>query len=609
MRLNSGNGLEHKRKEEHQVSLVRRSIALVTLMWMCGPALRTATGAEYKAGPSNYSFRIPRLKPGDTLNLSAGTYPGMTVKGLHGSPSAWIIITGPASGAAAVIVGSACCNVVEILNSSFVSIENLTIDSKGIEATFGVSVKDGMSNLSHDIRIQNNRFIGQGASQQTVAISTKAPAWGWVIRNNRISGAGTGIYLGNSDGTAPFVAGLIENNRIENTIGYNMEIKWQRPRPAVPGMPTEPQSTIIRNNIFIKDDRPSPDGDRPNVLVGGFPESGPGSADMYEIYENVFATNPRETLLQASGRVSIHDNIFVGGDDALALQSQDLPLKVAHIYNNTIYTEKQGIVFGSPATVEDAVIGNLIFASVPIAGPVKNAAGNISDTPANAGRYVKVPSFDPNVMDFYPLAGKCQGAPLVISRFASEMDSGLDFNRMVKESANHEVLFRGAYAGAGANPGSQGQMSQVGAVNAAAALLPMQISPSAAKHGESGSFLILLHAPKGMEVVGMQWELSALDDVTIAPNDVVIGSVAEAAEKSLVCSAVPKGPGKAGRQICLLSGGGKKIADGPIAIVRYRVGRQAHAGNSAVRIDQAVAVTPDRKTVDLGHVEGFVTIQ
>ncbi len=76
-------------------------------------------------------------------------------------------------------------------------------------------------------------------------------------------------------------------------------------------MPTGPQRTIIRQNVFIKNDAPSPDGDRPNLLVDGFPDAGEGSQDLYEIYGNLFLHNPRESLLQASGRVSIHDNLFV----------------------------------------------------------------------------------------------------------------------------------------------------------------------------------------------------------------------------------------------------------------------------------------------------------
>lgn len=587
-----------------------RGWILFGVLWgIAGVGLPYAAAAVYHASPSSYSGRVGRLKSGDTLELAAGTYRGLTIKGLHGEPSAWIVIAGPASGPPAVVVGSACCNVVEILNSSFVSIENLTIDSKGIEGTFGVSAKDGLANLTHDIRIQNDRFIGQGATQQTVAISTKTPTWGWIIRNNRISGAGTGIYLGNSDGAMPFVAGLIENNLIENTTGYDMQIKWQRRRPPVPGMPVAPSVTIIRDNAFIKDGRPSPDGDRPNLLVGGFPETGPGAADMYEIYGNLFAFNPREVLLQASGRVSIHDNIFVGGDDAVALQSQDLPLKLAHVYNNTIYTEKRGIVFGTAATVEDVVTGNLIFAATALDGPVKHASKNLTDRLANAGAYVKAPSFDLRTIDLYPLPGKCQGEPLNLEPFARETDYKLDFNHMPKESARQAVVFRGAYAGAGSNPGWQLQAARKNGTNAAARPAAMEISPSTAKRGESGAFLIELRSPKGIDSTGVQWELSVAPGLVINPADIVIGSAAAGADKMLACSPAPRHAGSPPRLLCLVAGGRRRIPDGPVAIVRYRVDRQAHLGTIAVRIEKAIAVTGDLKSAELGGADGFVTVQ
>lgn len=83
---------------------------------------------------------------------------------------------------------------------------------------FGVSAKGGTGNLVHDILLEGNTFVGQTGSQQTNAISTKTPTWGWIIRGNTITGAGTGLYLGESNGTDPFIGGLIENNLIQNTI-------------------------------------------------------------------------------------------------------------------------------------------------------------------------------------------------------------------------------------------------------------------------------------------------------------------------------------------------------------------------------------------------------
>ena len=318
------------------------------------------------ANPRNYRSRLSVLKPGDTLALVAGTYPGLYISGLRGAPSRCIVISGPASAPPAVIQGAARANTVEIVDSSFLAIQNLTIDSRGIGGVFGISAKGGLSNLTHDILVQRNTLVGQGGSQQTDGISTKTPTWGWVIRQNKIIGAGTGIYLGNSDGRDPFIFGVIEDNLIENPIGYCMQIKHQLPWPAVPGMPVGHRSTLIRNNVFIKNDQPSPDGDRPNLLVGGFPSSGPGSDNLYEIYGNFFYHNPREALFQGSGRISFHDNILVDGEYAAAVfRQQHLPLQLAYVYNNTVYTKQSGIYFGSEAAAKDAVIGNLVFAATP----------------------------------------------------------------------------------------------------------------------------------------------------------------------------------------------------------------------------------------------------
>jgi hypothetical protein len=426
----------------------------VAALW--ATTLQTGNAATYNADPSNYQMLLSTLQPGDILNLAAGTYIRLSISSLNGNANQWITITGPASGPPAVITGNACCNTVEIRNSSYLAIMNLRIDSLGIDGAFGISAKD--ETLVHDIRIEGNTLVGMGAGQQTVGISTKTPTWGWIIRNNQILGAGTGLYLGNSDFSDPFVGGLIENNLVKDTIGYNMEIKDQVSIPAIAGMPTGPVSTIIRNNVFIKNDQRSPDGDRPNVLVGSFPQTGTGSGNLYEIYGNFFDHNPREALLQASGRVTIHDNIFVDADPtytAVVLQAQNFPLKVAHVYNNTVYTANKGISFGTAATVEDAVFGNLVFAATPIAGAIAHASNNLTDTVAHAPMYVNSPSFVMGAMDFYPQAGKCQGAATDLAPYSAEADSRLDFNGTPKDQAKGSAVFRGAYAGEGTNPGWQ----------------------------------------------------------------------------------------------------------------------------------------------------------
>ncbi len=419
--------------------------------------INSAIAADYQADPSNYIDRLAQLQQGDTLHLAAGTYEQLlNITNLNGTQDDWITITGPESGDPAVFVADPgpCCNTIEITNSSYVAIQHITVDGNHVSGAFGLSAKNGTSNLVHHIRVAYCTFINHDASQQTVAISTKAPTWGWVIDHNHIVDAGTGLYLGNSNGTMPFVAGIIEYNLIENTVGYNMEIKWQKPRPQVEGMPTLPQSTIIRHNVFIKNDRPSPDGDRPNLLVGGFPDSGPGSDDLYVIYGNFFYHNPRESLIQASGRVSIHDNVFVNvPGTAILLRNHDLPLKLALVYNNTIYAAGRGIALSSTAVEDARIVGNLVFSDNPISGYDDWESTNIGDSPASASNYVSNPSETLGNMDFYPLSnGSCTGLPLPLRDFVlddRDHEWDLDFNGTNKG----DLLYRGAYSKDGTNPG------------------------------------------------------------------------------------------------------------------------------------------------------------
>jgi hypothetical protein len=107
------------------------------------------------------------------------------------------------------------------------------------------------------------------------------------------------MYFGNSDGTDPFIGGLIEGNQVVNTIGYNLQIKHQRQRPEIDGIPTGPRRTIIWRNRFVKA-RGGSEGPmaRPNVLLGHLPVKGPGKDDEYVVYGNLFFQNPNEALFR-----------------------------------------------------------------------------------------------------------------------------------------------------------------------------------------------------------------------------------------------------------------------------------------------------------------------
>lgn len=418
-------------------------------------AVENGHSAEIEADPSNYKTLIGALKPGDTLTLAAGTYPPLVLSNLAGTPSAWITVQGPTVGApAAITVNPAnrtCCNLLQITESSYIAIKRLHLDSAMVNSVVGVHGRG----LTHHILVENCMFVGQGSHQQTVALSTKGAAHHWIIRGNTILGAGTGMYLGNSTGDSPFIAGLVENNLIVDTIGYNLQLKWQLPYELPLGLHAGPHRTIIRHNVFVKT-RPQSglhaskvNGVRPNVLIGGQSNSGAGASDSVELYGNFFYDNQDgESLLQASGSVSVHDNIFVGGSyRAISLVNHDLPLRRAYVYNNTIYGPVHGIAVEGDQLDDSLVTGNLILASGGVIAPVQ--ADNIVDSMANADSYVNQPSLILGHMDFYPKPGRAKGTTLDLSKMIDHLDYSVDFNGHRKGA----LEYRGAYAGDGVNPG------------------------------------------------------------------------------------------------------------------------------------------------------------
>jgi hypothetical protein len=335
--------------------------------------LSLATQAAVRlADPTNYRETLRTLQPGDELRLAPGDYPaGLPVHFLNGTPDAPIVIRGPANGTVARLVAQPGRNTVSLRDSSYVTIRGLTLDGGGIPVD---AVKgEGDAAWAHHITLEKLRIIGHGANQQIVGISTKCPAWNWIIRGNVIEGAGTGMYFGDSDGGKPFVAGLIEHNLITRSLGYNLQIKHQLTRPEVPGMPATPQVTIIRHNVFAKDSS-SAQGDlaRPNVLVGHWPLRGMGRQDRYLVYGNFFYQNPAESLFQGEGRIALYHNLMVNdAGDALRLQPHHDRPRDIQIYFNTIVARTAGITVlrrGEDPEPVLQVTGNVVLAAHPITG-------------------------------------------------------------------------------------------------------------------------------------------------------------------------------------------------------------------------------------------------
>lgn len=331
-----------------------------------------AQSAEYFACPENYRHYLRKLAPADVLTLAAGDYRhGLPLHHLQGKPRAPIVIRGSA-GHRTVFHARPGHNTISLVNVAYLEIRRLRLEGHGIPVD-GVKL-EGHADWGHHITLADLLLQGFDAHQQTVAISTKSPAWGWEIRDNRIDGAGTGLYLGNSNGRDPFFASLIAGNAIHNTIGYNLQIKHQVNRPAnLPDAPTHSATTIIRHNTFSKANGGSRKHARPTVLVGHWPGSGRGANDSYRIYANLFYRNPTEALFQGEGNIALYNNLFVkhtaNDFPAIAIQPHhDVPKRIA-IFYNTIVSRGQGIrvLDGAPDT-EQRVTGNAVFATKPLVG-------------------------------------------------------------------------------------------------------------------------------------------------------------------------------------------------------------------------------------------------
>ncbi len=372
-----------------------------------------ALATEYRAGPEDYRSYLSRLKAGDRLLLAAGDYTqGLPLHGLEGTAELPVVIEGPADGPRARFLARRGANTVSLINVRHVVIRNLELDGQHLPVD---AVKaEGHARFAHFVTLENLYIHDHDASQQNVGISSKCPAFGWVVRGNRIERVGTGMYFGNSNGEAPFVAGLIEHNRVRDTLGYNLQIKHQRSRPA--GMPGAGQrhDTVIRRNLFDK----SAGGStgpmaRPNVLVGHWPLMGEGAEDRYLIYANLFWQNPTEALFQGEGNVALYNNIFVNhhGPAVRIQPHNDVPRRI-DIFQNTVLARDEGIALRRREGQRDGpwrVFNNLVLAATPLLGadPHDNLAGRLHE----ATRWLLRPVADLARLDLAPrMAYVCDNA-------------------------------------------------------------------------------------------------------------------------------------------------------------------------------------------------------
>ncbi len=417
------------------------------------------------ANGANYSTKLFALIAGDTLALAAGSYTGnLALNNLKGTYLDPIVIMGQANWTT-IFQAQSCCNTVSITQCAYLVIRDLQLDGLNVPVD-AIKGEGTTGNWAHHITLENLSIVNYGNNQQIVGISTKCPAWNWVIRYNKIIDAGTGMYLGNSDGSKPFVNGIIENNFISNTLGYNIEIKHQLDtvRDDVVGTMVNGK-TIIRHNVFSKELNGSPGASaRPNLLVGGFPLNGWGKNDYYEIYGNFFWQNPNEALFQGTGNIIFYNNILVNHSDPSGMRAvyftaqngvQPQNIKVFH---NTIYAANSsgGIrIYNPSGFYKQKCYGNAVFAAQGITN-FRDSGNNILETFANAGNYFNSPNAVILNLNLYPKIGKLTGNICVDTAYNKFADFNKDFNGDL-----FNWIYRGAYSGAGTNSGWKLQLDRM----------------------------------------------------------------------------------------------------------------------------------------------------
>jgi len=325
------------------------------------------SAADYRVSPDDYRGQIQRLQPGDRLLLEPGDYrQGLPLYNLSGRIDQPIIVEAANPLAPPRFIARPGVNTVSLINVRYLVLRYLELDGRNVRVD---AIKaEGHSGFADFITLEHLFIHDHAASQQNVGISSKCPALGWVVRKNRIERVGTGMYFGDSDGSDPFVGGLIEANHVSHTLGYNLQIKHQKTRPPdIAGR----HDTMIRYNVFSKQGTlPGPQA-RPNVLLGHFPLAGPGNGDRYLVYGNLFLSNPTEALLQAEGRVALYDNVFINDSgDAIHIQPHnDVPRDMA-IFSNTVLASGMGIQVrrGESTAYRQYVVANVVAASTPLHG-------------------------------------------------------------------------------------------------------------------------------------------------------------------------------------------------------------------------------------------------
>jgi hypothetical protein len=139
----------------------------------------------------------------------------------------------------------------------------------------------------------------------------------------------------------------------------------------------------------------------------------------------------------------------------------------------------------------------------------------------------------------------------------------------------------------------------------------LSIPASTVKRGASASLLLTLDSPAGKSPVALQWKFIFPENVIVDRADIVAGSAAESAQKSLTCAGQKgvKQPPKEATYACILAGGQQLIPKGTIAVVRYRVALDVLQVPAKVRVEDIMGVTADLEKIEIPNALGAITVK
>lgn len=406
--------------------LRRACLAVAAWAWVASPAI--ATPRHWVLGPDDYRRVLPRLRAGDVLRLRPGVYEhGLPIHGVEGTEQSPIVIEAWDRSRPPVFRARPGANTVSLVDCRHVRIAGLRLVGGG-ERVDAVKA-EGHSRFADFVTLEGLRIEGHGPWQDVVGISTKCPARGWVVRGNLIEDAGTGMYFGNSDGSAPFVSARLEHNQVLRPVGYGIQIKHQLARSG----DAEPAVTMVRHNLIIKSGNSSRGREaRPNLLVGHGPLAGRGEKDRCLVYGNVLFGNPEEALLQAEGQLAIYNNLLSNpaGDALRVMAHKHRPREVA-VFHNTVAAAGVGIEIsgGEPGYFRGAR-ANLVFAGEPERGEA--VGGNRVFPAARAVEELMAPWTPPPGLQLAPRRGLVDSAQPLPEAWRALPDASLDFEGAVR---------------------------------------------------------------------------------------------------------------------------------------------------------------------------------